>query len=332
MVIAGKNYRYICISLVCLFALLLKITPLHAESAAAGEGILIIDRSLDNAIIKLSIDAKETLFRIKGLIPATDVEIDPRDGTIWAIYKVDSSLVKYSADGRENMLEIKKSFCTPRHSTLDIDDNAVWIASWTQGELIKYSMRQGEQLLRIQGLGNIYEVVRSPFDGSIWIGDQKINKFIRFSNDGKLLGFTQRRFGMPLNLAINKKDGSLWASFHDIPAKVVKFASDGKFILVREEFNSPEYLTIDQQDGSVWVTDAREGELIHISSSGEILKRVSGFKNCGGLSEVDSEERTFWMANTGEGEIIKFSGTGEILVRVKVGGSPQAVLVYKKSR
>lgn len=323
-----KNYGYLWVSLVYFFILLFSITPGYA---AVGSGVLVVDRSIDNAITKLSSDGKDVLFSMKGSIPASDVEVDSRDGTIWVTYKTSSTLVKYSADGKDKLLEIKKSFCTPRHSALDIKENVIWIASWTQGELIKYSL-DGRQLLRIQNLGNIYEVLISPFDNTIWVGDQKINKFINFSSDGKMLGFSQRRLGTPLNLSIDSKDGSLWATFYGLSGKLAKFSHQGNFIFLVDGLTSPQEITIDPQDNSVWVTDAALGELVHISSEGKIVKRIGGFKNCSGLSAVDVTAKAFWMANTGNGEIIKFSTTGEILDRVKVDGNPSTLVAYTKNK
>ncbi|MDP1852900.1 MAG: hypothetical protein Q8L26_01635 [Candidatus Omnitrophota bacterium] len=325
-----KNYSYSWVKLFCFFLLFVNMRTVYAQGSHSADAIWVIDQSVDNAVIKLSGDGRKTLARIKELKPPTDIEIDQRDGAIWVTYKADSSLVKYSADGKDKLLEVKKTFCTPRHSSLSLKENAIWIGSWTQGELIKFSL-EGKQLLRIQNLGNIYEVLVSPFDDAVWVGDQKLNKFIHFSSSGKMLGFTQRRLGKPFNLAIDANNGSLWAIFHD-SGKVVKFSHQGKFIFLVEDFNLPEAITIDPQDGSVWVTDVSRGELTHISSEGKVLKKIGGFTGCSGLSLIDPEEKTFWMANTAQGEIIKFSTTGEILDRVRVGGNPKSVIVYKRSK
>lgn len=301
---------------------------LSAVYSKVEESLWVLDSAKGGRVIKLSSDGKEIAV-IEGIDPNADIDFDRRDGTVWIIIPTAAQVVKYSQDAKEKLLEINLPFCactTPRSIALDLKEQALWIASWTQGELIKLSL-DGERLLRIQNLGNIYEVVLSPFDGSIWIGDQQAKKLLRFSADGRKLGFTPRRLGLPMHLAINPKDGSLWATFQE-PGRVVKFSPEGEILELVEGFQQPEGITINAQDGSVWVGDFSAGELFHISAEGKILGKIGGFRHLRRLSGFDAQNKSFWLADEGKGEIVKISTQGKILKRLAIGEKPIWVQEY----
>lgn len=298
-----------------------------ARAEGGDEGIWVVDQSKSNVIIKLSLGGEKELARIAGFDNPTYIDIDERDGSVWITDTANNRVVKYLADAKTKVLELK-DILAPYHCALDTENNVFWVAALASGEAIKFSL-DGRELLRVKGLGKVHEMMLSPFDKTIWVGDQTEKKFIRFSSSGHRLGFTQRRLGTPMHLAINPKDGSAWATFM-YPGTVAKFSYSGEVLCVVNDFDKPYGVTIDPADNSVWVTDIGRSELTHISPDGKILKRMGGFDRCRGLSLVDENEGAFWMGNWGAGEIIKISTVGKILKKIKVGGNPRFVVIYKK--
>lgn len=313
---------------VFILAIFISVCLIGRSTAETEEGIWVVEQSENNVVIKLSLDGKRELARITGFNVPTDIDINPRDGSVWITDTGNGRVVKYSVDGKTVLLELK-GFKNPYHSVLDLQENTIWVASSLNGEVVKYSL-EGEEILRLRGMGELHEIQLSPFDRSIWVGEQTAKKFMRFSSNGLRLTPTQRRLGRPMHLVINPLDGTCWATFQ-YPGGVVKFSSQGDILKHITGFTQPYGITFNPEDSSVWVTDVREGVLINISADGEILKRIGGFDRCRGLSLVDTQEKTFWMANWGAGEIIKFSTQGGILQRIKVGGHPRFMVIYKKN-
>ncbi len=322
---SGRGNKHITFVAVLAVAIFTFFPPRDASSAE--DGVWVVEQSANNVVIKLSADGWKELVRIKGLEVPTDIDIDPRDGSVWITDTAHSRVVRYSSDGTKQLASIEKICHVPYHSALDLENNVIWIASSGQGEIVK-STFQGEEILRIKGLGDLHEIVISPFDKSVWVGDKTDGKFAHFTPDGRKTGFTERRLGTPVHMAIDPSSGILWATFQK-PGRVVKYSPEGKILEMLEGLIKPYGVTIDPVDHSAWVTDISRGELVNISPGGsEIRERIGGFDKCRGLSPIDEKDGTFWMGNWGAGEAVKLSTKGEILERIYVGGNPRLVTPY----
>lgn len=299
------------------------------EYSFAQGCLWVVDQNPDaNAVIKLSADASQELLRLKGFDVPTFLDIDESDATIWITDTANYRVVQYSNSG-EKLSEIKLAG-RPYHLAICRQHRELWVADSDKGALVKFSLDTKKELLKIKGFKNPHDIIISPYDNSLWLSDEEGQEVIRLSHEGVILSRIRRNILKPKHLAIDPNDGSCWITNGD-NHYVVKLASDGRKVLATVYgFGTTYMATVNPKDSTCWVSDLEKGELTKLSPQGKIIKKISGFDRCRGLSPI-KEDGTFWLGNWGAGEIIKLNTEGEILSRIGGFKWPRLVVVDREN-
>lgn len=322
-VLSRINYQKI---IACLFFTVVLIFllsgALFAQYDKRDTPIWVIDKG-SNELIRLSESSGMDRVSLGGLNFSRDLKVDNSDGTVWVADTKNNRVLQVSFDGKKKLDIIHEELEQPHHITISNKEGVLWIANSFRGEVVKFSLDEKKELLRVKGFEGPHDIAVSPYDGSIWVGDIVKKEIVRISSSGKILSRLRKDFLEAAHLTIDPKDGSCWVTTNN--RMLLKISADGRRILVKLEDVNFFAVVVNPKDSTCWGSEIDKGELINISPEGNIIKRVGGFKQCLGLSEIDPRTSTFWVANAGEGEIVKLSTTGEILSRI--GGFKRPVVI-----
>ncbi len=189
------------------------------------------------------------------------------------------------------------------HPVIEFDSDGKLISSWGDGMISGGKVTAIPPELRTLG-GPSYTVVYGPSgcyscgahsirvdtDGNIWLADAGAHVVYKFDSQWRVLlqlgekgvtGTDHSHFNLPTDVAF-APNGDVYVSDGYGSARVVKFSSDGKYLLEwgkrgtgPGEFELPHNLVVDAQ-GRVYVTD-RENERIQVfDSSGKFLDQWEG--------------------------------------------------------
>jgi peptidylamidoglycolate lyase len=174
---------------------------------------------------------------------------------------------------------------------------------------------------------------------NVWVTDVGLHQVFKFTHDGKLLmklgvagvpGNDAGHFDQPTDVAI-AADGSFYVSDGYGNSRVVKFSSEGKYLLEwgkkgngPSEFNVPHGLTLDKA-GNVYVADRANKRVEVFNPQGKFLKQLGdeSFGRICGLTfdkvknqiiAVDDETSWFDIRHNGS-DIIVFDITGKVISR-----------------
>lgn len=290
--------------------------------AGSDEKIIWVLDNDSNELIRLSEGGAERVS-LGGLKFSRDIEVDKADRTVWVADTNNNRVFQASRYGKDKAYIIDDDIIGPHHVAVSPQERALWVTNALKGEVIKFSLEDKRELFRVKGFKIPHDIMASAYDGIVWVGDNERKELIRISPQGRILSRLKKDFLDMGHLAVDPRDGSCWVTTDS--HLVVKVSSDGRTILAKIEGIDGFMAVIDPKDGGCWVSDFKKGEVVKISSGGQVIKRVGGFTNCLGMSEIDARERVFWLANSGKGEIVKLNTDGEILSRI--GGFSRPVMI-----
>lgn len=291
------------IFLICLFRM-----------SFADNVLWVIDRG-SNELIRVPETNTTERTVTAGFNAAKSLVIDKKDGSIWVADTFNNRIMQVSSDGKRKLYIIDDKIGRPFHIAISYTHRVLWIANFSTGEVIKFSLNELKELVRIKGFSNPHDIVVSPYDDSVWVSDSDTGEIVRLFYDGTILSRAKFKGFKPDHLAINPNDGTCWVTTRD--NLIAKISSDGKKVLNKVSgIESPYMIVINRSDDTCWVSNSGKGELLKISSDGKVLKRIDTFNHCFGLSEINPSENAFWLADAGSGEIIKLNTNGQILTRI----------------
>ena len=157
------------------------------------------------------------------------------------------------------------------------------------------------------------EESREGYVGAHWLTNPARHEIVHLSFKGADRRMTSiGGFGDDFTLAFHPRKNYGWATNHTVFGPLVKFVPAEKDIVPIDGFKHPLALGLSLKDESLWVLE-REGELMHLDSSGNVLARFNGLPQPHTL-DVSPLDSSVWVgyANT----LIKFSQTGEKLAQL----------------
>ncbi len=94
---------------------------------------------------------------------------------------------------------------------------------------------------------------------------------------------------------------------------VLRLTHDAQYILMSSYLLSyPWKIEVNPRTGNAWVVDALFGNLIELSSSGELLNNIDGLSNISDIA-LDVRLNVLWLADEAQGILYRLSGDGTIL-------------------
>ena len=208
------------------------------------------------------------------------------------------------------------------HPILEFESNGKFVRSWGDGLISEGKVFTLAPQFQTAGKtihSGVYgpagcascgaHAIRVDPRGNIWVVDASGQVIYRMNQQGKatmqlgtkgVSGTGRNTFNLPTDIAF-APDGSLYVSDGYANERVVKFSSDGKYLLEwgkrgsgAGEFTLPHNIAIDAQ-GRVYVTD-REGQRIEVfDADGTFLKEWPGI---GGISALFmTKDQKLWAGN-----------------------------------
>ena len=170
--------------------------------------------------------------------------------------------------------------------------------------------------------------LRVDAQGSVWIVDATAHAVFKTDSDGKTVmqlgevgvsGTDERHFNLPTDVAFGP-DGSIYVSDGYASARIVKFSSEGEFLLDwgtrgtgPGEFGLPHNLVVDAE-GRVYVTDRDNQRIQVFDSEGRFLDQ---WQDVGGISTLYmTADQRIWAG----GVLHNLDGTVAARLPGNVGG------------
>lgn len=207
------------------------------------------------------------------------------------------------------------------HPIMEFDEAGVLLRSWGDGTISEGKVTQVAPEDRAPGASGASVVhgpagcygcgahsIRVDREDFIWVVDAGAHLVSKMDSQGRVLlqlgekgvsGTDQGHFNLPTDVAF-APNGDIYVSDGYANARVVKFSSDGKFLLEwgtrgtgPGEFELPHNLVVDEQ-GRVYVTD-RDNERIQVfDASGKFLDQ---WKNVGSVSNLFiTKDQRIWTS------------------------------------
>ncbi|MFQ5631013.1 MAG: hypothetical protein ACE5I1_19755, partial [bacterium] len=184
------------------------------------------------------------------------------------------------------------------------------IASLPQDSLAYFDFQAAYDTVRFYRISASTASFESPLSDSvrirpgpsyIWAIDFDNGELTKLTHDGDHELFRTGTFFRPLGLDANTSDHSAWI-VDPILQEVTRFTGngrqDGQFFVGRGSSD----IAVDATDGSFWVLQSDSGAVVHYSSTGEIISRITGFENPISLA-LHRVNRKVWVLDRGRGEV-----------------------------
>ncbi len=195
----------------------------------------------NGALVQLDVDGDE-LLRIDGFARPADVAVRPSDGSVWLSDTGTSTLWHFAAAG-DTLLRLTDQNRYRRPLQLDtVDaDGSIWLTD-DELEIVAHVAADGTELLRLtMAPARPFGIVVDQSSDAVWISLYAAGRVEKRAADGTLLASVEG-FTLPLGLAHNPRDGTVWVAAHD---RVVKLAADGAELASHSGLAQPYALSLD---------------------------------------------------------------------------------------
>jgi RHS repeat-associated protein len=251
---------------------------------------------------------------------ATDVEVDPTDGTIWVTDDDNDRVQHFSAAGQ--YIGQFKSCNDPAAVEADSGGDLVVVCS-SADKIHKYN-NKGEllkQLVSASGSGS--GQVRFPLDlaldsqESFWVANNENDRLDKFDADGKFIKSTAAGVvNRPWGVAV-APDGRIWVAEW---SRVSVLDSDGKLLFRfgsfgtgTGQFQRAVDVEVDD-DGNAWITDAVNNRVQVFNEAGEYIGQFGEEGSGAGQLDTDwwlrialGENDDVWVVDQGNHRVQRWS-------------------------
>lgn len=279
----------------------------------------------DRRIIEISHDGLHEIQRIPTDGYPWDVEIDPRNRSVWY------SDVLWGAVYHRTNSDWKPFFSSdriwqPKDIELDSKRNVLWAAD-ENGQIIQIATdSEGElKIIRHEKIKTPQSLAVDPISGQCWVADPEARLVLQISHSGNRITEAQSNFFRPLAVAIDSRNGSCWVADS---SRLVKLLSNGQpQLAVVDELKYAYALDVNQDTGEVWVVDiGNEPTLSKFDELGQRLLQVTGFTFPQAVT-VNLHDDSCVIVDTGSGKVIRVSADGTVMSEIGGYYYPRGIMI-----
>ncbi len=194
------------------------------------------------------------------------------DMSVWVTNLGNENVIRYVGGVKQWHVV---DFYDPHGISADPNDDSVWVADYGNHQIVELDA-DGNELHRIDGFDNPWDVDVYYADGSVWVSDYDNDQMVLLDSDGVEIG-RYGGFNNPRGIDVDQSDGSVWVADYYNHA-VVKLDLAGNEIGRLAEFDNPNWVSVNQEDGTCWVADRDDDFVVLVDAdcTTELLQ-VSGF-------------------------------------------------------
>ncbi|MBS3128144.1 hypothetical protein J4410_03290 [Candidatus Woesearchaeota archaeon] len=218
---------------------------------------------------------------------------------VWIAERENNKVYHYTIHGDLLSTFHRQSYRQPQALAAS-SDQGVWIAYAKQ--VVKLD-QEGKEEMSISGFVLPQDLVVTT-KGHVWIADTGNNRLVQLNEKGKELISTSYALK---KLAYDSQRDVLWG-LHSKDDALYSFTSDGTEILKISGFFNPQDIALCTSDGSLWVADANHNELVHLSSDGQMLHRITKILLPKELAvfEDDFQKCHLWVVDQYHNQLVLF--------------------------
>jgi len=292
------------------------VGPMVASLTAPDGSIWVAHRgsAAQEGVSRVSA-AGQVLARASGW-SASDIAVNPGDGTCWALDMLHEQLVHLNLDG--SVLWRGGSFAYPGMGRWqdrlapDPVDGSVWVVDGPNDDLVHVS-EAGAEVSRTHFAGGLRCVILNPPDRTCWVGGVP-EGLAHVGLDGTVLGYVAGPVGQ---MGVDPNTGDFWGAAAE--DQIGHFAADGTLLWQTGEALGG--VCLDEGGGSLWTWSTTTGELVRLTT-----KAVEVWR---GVPYDSPFQPTASGLNTADGSLYFLSGQQATLLRLTREGARQwTTLVY----
>jgi hypothetical protein len=290
------------------------------EARPGPEVVWVADPGFD-AIIRMTPDARTSVFTIPDVRAVNRVSVQLADGSIWATEPLDGRVRVWRLDGTPiasfNGLE------GPNALAADPASQTTWICEESGLRARRWTL-SGVAQATTPSLGLPTDVAVRVGSGA-WVLDNGRGLLLKVDASGAIVDTTDVGSD-PRRLAVDGLDGSVWVSRLNA-GEVLHVAADGTILARAEGLEQPYALDVDEFRNQVWVgLDGQDAVQVLARSDASRTFRVLGVPRPRGLSVADRTGECFVVAIASH-ELVRINSLGVIESRYNGLSAPYDVRV-----
>jgi DNA-binding beta-propeller fold protein YncE len=282
------------------------------DTATPGSAVPWVIEGGGTDLIQVTPDDRRVVARRGGYGSTTDLVVNPRDGVVWVADEGFGRVVVF--DPASDVTVSIPRFDRPRAVAVDAFDATGWVCDVGQNLVMHYRPDGLQESFPIAPTDQPVDVAVDPQDGSVWVcelGGNRVGRFVSTTpvfrhtvaaptrvavdsttREGWITSYSNGTvthlsslgtplpattgFTSPLGVAMDPRRGRIWIADPGA-ARVVALRRDGSEEFRVNGLSDAGELAVDLRTGDAWVVLGRPGELVRISPTGAVLRRLGGF-------------------------------------------------------
>jgi hypothetical protein len=290
------------------------------EARPGPEVVWVADPGFD-AIIRMTPDARTSVFTIPDVRAVNRVSVQLADGSIWATEPLDGRVRVWSLDGTP--IASFNGLGGPNALAADPASQTTWICEENGPRARRWTLN-GVAQATTPSIGLPTDVAVRVGSGA-WVLDNGRGLLLKVDAGGAIVDTTDVGSD-PRRLAVDGLDGSVWVSRLNA-GEVLHVAADGTIIARAEGLEQPYALDVDEFRNQVWVgLDGQDAVQVLARSDASRKFRVLGVPRPRGLSVADRTGECFVVAIASH-ELVRINSLGVIESRYNGLSAPYDVRV-----
>lgn len=257
------------------------------------------------------------VFPTEGERGTAEDEATPGPTRPWVADAGAGQLIRLTPDGR-HVSTVRGGFSYPSAIAADPVSGWVWISDNAAGVVTILNPWTGTTTA-VPGLLGPSTVALNATDHSGWVCDETAGTVFHFDPNGNVLANPLNPIQVPIGVAVDPNDGSVWIA--ERGASRLRHYSASSVLLGSVTIDRPSRVAVDSVTKEVWVTSFESRQVSRVSSAGAVDKTIGGFGGPIGIA-VDSRRGLVWVADAGADQVWILTRAGD--TQSKLGGFSEA--------
>ena len=239
------------------------------------------------------------------------VETRPGPTYLWATDRFNSTVTKYSHDGRHTVLR-SGMFTEPYRITTNPSNRSILVTDLWDGR-IKILSEKGTLLNDNMQLIGLTDFAFDSLDDVVWATSYNFNTCARFSFSG-LKELEKSIFNSPWYIALHTEANRVFV-INDGQGEIIRMDYEGQAEFQKSGFEDFRAMAYDQERDRLWVSDLNRITILENTLDDmRVLKRMTGFSRID-IIEIDAANGDVWCIDysdqVNESRVVKFTMDGD---------------------
>ncbi len=264
-------------------------------------------------LVRLSADGRHVAqsLQIGSLSEPVAVDVNPSDGTLWAVSPSGGVVVYQTATGDQTI--VGPQVAEPVSVVVDRAHGSAWVGDGSN-DVVVHLLPTGQPAFPpdLSGLQFPGSLALDATSGSLWVVEQDGDDVRRYDALGALAATAP--VSAPTSVAVDSLTHEAWVTSFD-NGRVVRVSASGVPLDTVTACRGPLGVTVDVRRRRIWVADALDNRVVALAPDGSVQFTVPNLPEARAIA-VDDSTGEAWVTLTAAGAVARLSPGGQVITQV----------------